>query len=79
MKGADGAYIAQSQSTNSILLPDGSILTAYGGARRAVRTVPGASDPRDIGLVRWRLNNAPLNADRSIARAVFDSDLRNRL
>jgi hypothetical protein len=78
-KGPDGPYIAQSQSTSSVLLPDGSILTSYGGAQRAVRTVPGASEPRDVGLVRWRLNRASLNSDRSISRAPFDSDLRNRL
>jgi hypothetical protein len=78
-KGPDGPYIAQSQSTSSVLLPDGSILTSYGGAQRAVRTVPGASDPRDVGLVRWRLNRASLNSESRIARAPFDSDLRNRL
>ncbi len=79
VKGPDGAYIAQSQSTSSLLLPDGSILTAYGGAQRAVRTTPGASEPRDIGLIRWRLNRAPLKPGRTIANAPFDSDLRNRL
>ena len=79
VKGPDGAYIAQVQSTSSVLLPDGSILTSYGGAQRAVRTTPGASDPRDVGLVSWRINSSPLNADRTIADAPFDSDQRNRL
>ncbi|MFN0170659.1 MAG: sialidase family protein, partial [Bryobacteraceae bacterium] len=79
VKGPDGAYIAQSQSTSSVLLPDGSIVTSYGGAQRAVRTVPGASDPRDLGFVHWRVEKASLNADRTISRAPFDSDLRNRL
>ena len=40
------------QSTSSVLLPDGSILTAYGRAYRCVAKGP----PRDIGLVKWRLD-----------------------
>lgn len=81
VKGADAAYIAQVQSSSSVLLPDGSILTSYGGAQRAVRTTPGASDPRDVGLVNWRVNlkTDGLNADRTIAIAPAASDLRNRL
>ncbi len=80
VKGADAAYIAQVQSSSSVLLPDGSLLTSYGGAQRAVRTTPGASDPRDLGLVNWRVTlTGALNADRAIANAPFDSDLRNRL
>ncbi len=40
------------QSTSSLLLPDGSILTAYGRAYRCVPKGP----PRDIGLLKWRLD-----------------------
>ena len=80
VKGPDGRYIAQSQSTSSVLLPDGSILTSYGGAHRAVRTVPGASEPREVGLVNWKINpQSGQSQDRTIASAPFDSDLRNRL
>lgn len=78
IKGPDGPYIAQTQSTGSVLLPDGSILTVYGGAARAIRTTPGASEPRDTGVVNWRLNPNPLNQDRTIASAPFNSVLRNR-
>jgi hypothetical protein len=40
------------QSTSSVLLPDGSILTVYG---RAFRCVP-KGPPRDIGLLNWRMD-----------------------
>jgi len=57
MRGAPYAWWASPQSTSSVLLPDGAILTAYG---RAYRCLPTADDqigpPRDIGLVRWRMD-----------------------
>jgi hypothetical protein len=40
------------QSTSSVLLPDGAILTVYGRAERCVPKGP----PRDIGLLKWRLD-----------------------
>lgn len=45
---------ASSQSTSSILLPDGSILTAYGTGYRNVPTSRPLPAIRDIGLVKWR-------------------------
>ena len=69
-----------SQTTSSVLLPDGSILTAFGTGYRAV--VPEDQEqtynPRDVGLVKWRVNDEGVNDDRTIADAPFDSDLRNR-
>lgn len=41
------------QSTSSVLLPDGNILTAFGTAHRAVFGPGGRQMPRDIGLIRW--------------------------
>ena len=73
------SWCRSSQATSSVLLPDGSILTAFGTGYRA--TVPEdkqSVSPRDVGLVRWRVNNEGLNDDRTIADAPFDSDLRNR-
>lgn len=65
---------ASSQATSSVLLPDGTILTAYGTGYRAK-----ASDyfPRDIGLVRWQLGTEPINNDRTLRDAAFDSPIRN--
>ena len=65
-----GSWHRSSQATSSVLLPDGSILTAFG---TGYRTPP----ERDVGLVRWRVNNKGLNDDRTVAGAPFDSDLRN--
>jgi len=60
-----------SQATSSVLLPDDSILTAFG---TGYRTPP----ERDVGLVHWRVNNEGLNDDRTVANARYDSYLRNR-
>lgn len=71
-----------SQKTSSVLLPDGDILTCFGTGFRA--TVPDEKElrqtfnPRDVGLVRWRVNNEGLNDDTTVADAPMDSDLRNR-
>ncbi len=45
------------QSTSTVLLPDGWLLTAYGRAYHCLPTADGQiGPPRDIGLVRWRLD-----------------------
>jgi len=36
---------ASSQSTSTVLLPNGTILTAFGGGE----------GPRDVGLIRWQV------------------------
>jgi hypothetical protein len=62
------------QSTSSVLLPAGNLLTAFGTGFRN-------SDPNvynmEIGLVKWRVSGRPTSADRTVADAPFDSDLRN--
>ena len=67
--------------TSSVPLPDGSILTVFGTGYRSQAGVKKENDftPRDIGLVRWRLNPEPVNTERAIGDAPFDSDLRNIL
>ena len=67
------AWWPSSQSTSSILLPDGSIITAFGTGYR----IEEEQAPRDVGLVRWQLNTGPVNTDSTIRDAAFDSDLRN--
>ena len=61
-------WYASSQQTSSVLLPDGSILTAFGTGYRL---------HRDVGLVQWRLGDQPLNGDLTIRDAPFPSDVRN--
>jgi len=68
---------ASSQGTASVLLPDGSILTAFGTGYRSEEGPDGEPIPRDVGLVLWRLGDQPLNDDRTIRDAPFDSDIRN--
>lgn len=67
---------ASSQATSSVLLPDESILTAFGTGYRS-QPGPKGPGPRDAGLIHWRLSDAPLNADHAITDAPPDSDLRN--
>ena len=71
------AWYPSSQATSSVLLPDGSILTAFGTGYRCNNPPDGKPIPRDVGLVRWRVNNRGLNHDRTIRDAPFDSDTRN--
>ena len=48
------AWWASPQSTSTVLLPDGSLLTAYGRAADCLPSADGKNGPpRDIGLVRW--------------------------
>ena len=74
------SWIRSAQATSSLLLPDGSILTAFGTNFRAVvaEDDPQTYHPREVGLVKWRVNDEGLNDDTIIADASVDSDLRNR-
>ena len=63
-----------SQATSSQLLPDGSILTAFGTGYRVHAE---GQAPRDVGLVRWRPNTGAVNSDTTIRDAGIHSDLRN--
>ena len=74
------AWWASSQCTSTVVLPDGTLLTAFGTGYRS-QPGPGPDNlpaPRDIGIVRWRLNAKGLNTDREIAGSVPNSDLRNK-
>ena len=70
----ENAWWPSSQSTSSRLLPDGSIITVFG---TGYRIHSDEQAPRDVGLVRWRLNTGLVNTDTTIRDAAFDSDLRN--
>ena len=67
---------ASSQATSTVLLPDGSLLTAFGTGYRS-EPAEGGPSPRDAGLVRWRRNDSATNDTRSMTGAAFDSELRN--
>jgi hypothetical protein len=75
-KGPNGWW-ASCQATSTVLLPDGSLLTAFGTGYRS-ESVNGASPaPRDAAIVSWRLGDKSADADRTIRDAAFDSDARN--
>jgi hypothetical protein len=44
---------ASSQATSTVLLPDGSLLTAYGTGYRSQPLANGLPGPRDAGLIHW--------------------------
>jgi hypothetical protein len=72
-------FWASSQATSTVLMPDGSLLTAFGTGYRGQPYQDICYLPRDIGLVSWRLGDAPRDDDRTIRNAPFDSNLRNLL
>jgi len=76
-KGAN-SWWAGSQCTSTVLLPDGEILTAFGTGYRSQPGPSNSPTPWDVGLVKWRVNKNPVNSDRRITDAAFDSDLRNQ-
>ena len=51
------AWYASPHTTSSLVLPDGSILTAYGTGYRQRDDAfgPGLYGPRDVGLVEWNI------------------------
>ncbi len=65
------------QATSTVLLPDGSLLTAFGSGHDVNQTPDGQPTGRHVGLVHWNLNTKGLNKDRDIQNAPADSDLRN--
>ena len=65
-----------SQATSTVLLPDGSLLTAFGTGYR-IKPAQDFQGPRDVGLINWRLSDAPVDEDRTIRDAPADSDARN--
>lgn len=77
LKAGPTAWYPSSQATSTVRLPDGSLLTAFGTGYRCQDLVQGQPAPRDVGLVKWRLNARPVNAETQLRDAPFDSDLRN--
>lgn len=73
------AWWASCQATSTLLLPDGSLLTAFGTGYRSQPNAQGQSSPRDVGLIQWRVSESPVSDSRRIRDAAFDSDLRNWL
>ena len=73
------AWWASSQATSTVLLPDGSLLTAFGTGYRSQPNAQGMSSPRDVGLIQWRLSKKPTGESSRIRDAAADSDLRNWL
>jgi hypothetical protein len=64
------------QSTSSVLLPDGSLLTVFG---TGVRNVPAQTLWKmDVVLVKWRPSGAPVNSEDALRKAPYQSDLRNK-
>ncbi|MSU36500.1 MAG: exo-alpha-sialidase [Pedosphaera sp.] len=64
------------QSTSSVLLPDGSLLTAFG---TGVRNVPAQTLWKmDVALVKWRPDSKPVDSQDTLRRAPYSSDLRNK-
>ena len=76
MKGPN-AWWPSCQATSTLLLPDNSLLTAFGTGYRCRPNEQGQPAPRDVGLVQWRLSDKPVNAEKRIQDAPFDSDVRN--
>jgi hypothetical protein len=49
-------WYASCQGTSTVLLPDGSLLTAFGTGYRSQTNAEGRNPaPRDVGLVRWEV------------------------
>ena len=68
------------QNTSSVVLPNDEIVTVFGIGPRTGNSAYEVHHyyPRDIGLVRWRINRRGLNQERTISDAPYDSDLRNK-
>jgi hypothetical protein len=51
----ENAWWPSSQATSTVLLPDGSLLTAFGTGFRSRPNEINLPGPRDVGLIRWSL------------------------
>ena len=67
---------ASCQATSTVLLPDGSLLTAYGTGFRSQPNAQGQPAPRDVGLVKWQLSDKETKAANSVGAAPVGSDAR---
>ncbi len=67
------------QNVTSALLPGDEIITIFGiGPHAGLGEEQHLFYPRDVGLVRWRINRDGLNNERTISNSPADSDLRNK-
>jgi hypothetical protein len=73
------AWWASSQATSTVLLPDGKLLTAFGTGYRSQPNAQNLPAPRDVGLVKWQLNDKPVDSNHRVRDAASDSDVRNWL
>lgn len=73
------AWWASSQATSTVLLPDSKLLTAFGTGYRSQPNAQNLPAPRDVGLVKWQLNDKPVDSNHHVRDAAFDSDVRNWL
>lgn len=71
------SWYPSSQATSTVLLPDGVLLTTFGTGYRCQEIVKGQPAPRDVGLVKWRLNPGKVKPVTALRDAPFDSDTRN--
>ena len=71
IKGAN-AWWGLPQSTSTVLLPDGSLLTAFGmGARNEADQ---ARCIMDVGLVKWRVGGKPLDGSKRTGRTSIPAE-----
>jgi len=75
IKGPDG-WACSSQATSTWLLPDGSLVTAFGTGYRGQLPLNNFK-PRDVGIIRWRLSSKPVDNDTRIRKTRFNSNMRN--
>lgn len=74
----ENKWWASCQATSTVLLPDGSLVTAFGTGYRSEPDGSGGNpSPRDVGLVRWHLSEATLDDARPVRNAPPESDERN--
>ncbi len=57
VRSGDDYWWASPQATSTVLLPDGSLLTAFGTGYRSQPDKLHNFAPRDVGLVKWRLED----------------------
>jgi hypothetical protein len=77
IKDGPTSWYPSSQATSTVLLSDGAILTAFGTGYRCQEVVKGQPAPRDVGLIKWRLNASAVNGETTLRDAPFDSGSRN--
>ena len=73
------AWWASSQATSTVLMPDGTLVTAFGTGYRSQPNPQGMPSPRDVGLVQWQVSKEPAGRRSQVRDAAADSKLRNWL